>query len=161
VRQLLAAWRLLDTDLVLRIIGDGPQRAELEAEAPSGVVFEGALSQQQVSEALATTRLVVLPYQPSLRQASSLAALEAASHGRPVVVGDDPAVVEILRRTGGGLAVDARDPQKLAAAISSYLTDGDRCDREGTAMQSNVLEHYSPAAVARRSREIYELAMAR
>lgn len=164
VRQLIEAWLLLDpAHGRLRIVGDGPERANLEVRAAAikSVSFEGELDEAGVSNVLAHARMVVLPYQRSLRQASSLAALEAAAHGRPLVVGDDPAVVEILTRLGAGTAVEAGDPQQLASAMRLYLDDPQRADREGAAAAKAVLEHYTPDAVARRSVAIYDEAIAR
>lgn len=164
VMQLFDAWRLLGLSTSawrLRVIGDGPQRAALQRwahELELDVDFAGTLDSEGVSTALGAARLVVLPYQRSLRQASSLVALEAASHSRPIVVGDDPAVMEIIKRLGAGTGVDASSASSLAAAIAGYLDDGERCDVEGAVMAAAVLEHYSPEAVARRCLELYSLA---
>lgn len=178
VAQLLAAWPKIveqtlepgeghtplkgKNALVLRIVGDGPQRGELQRMAKRLNVdarFDGGLDEHHVSEAYARARIVVLPYLPRLRQASSLAALEAAAHSRPVVVGDDPAVVEILQRLGGGSAVDATNTAALAAKVVEYALDPQRCDAEGGLMASTVMRHYGPDAVAQRSLELYELAI--
>jgi glycosyltransferase involved in cell wall biosynthesis len=168
VDRLLQAWHSLDADLRrsfrLRVVGDGPERQPLEQLARSlGVdaVFDGPLDEDGVSAAYAAARVVVLPYlRTHLRQASSLVALEAASHRRPAVVGDDPAVVEIVNRLGAGSAVDARRVDDLAAAVAAYLVDADRADREGAAAQATVMEHYAPEAVARGSIALYEKVLA-
>lgn len=155
VAQLLQAWELLDDrfpDSRLHLLGDGP---ELPASTRSSVVLHGAVDPAAVSRALADARVFVAPYQPSLRQASSLTTLEAAAHGRPVVVGNDPAVVEILDRLGAGTAVDATQPQRIADAIARLLEDGAAADAEGAVLAAAVGQWYSPEAVARRSLEIY------
>ena len=158
--QLLQAWDLLAADHPdsrLHLLGDGPQWDTVQALAGPTVVLHGAVDQGAVSAALSGARVCVAPYQPSLRQASSLATLEAAAYGRPVVVGNDPAVVEILDRLGGGTAVDATDPAALAAAIGRLLDDPDAADAEGATLAAAVGLSYSPEAVARRSLEVYAL----
>lgn len=165
-RQLLEAWELLAAGHPgsrLHLLGDGPEAAavtDLARRIGPSVVVAGAVSEEAVAAALAGARVCVAPYQPSLRQASSLVTLEAAAAGRPVVVGNDPAVVEILDRLGGGTAVDATSPALLAAAIACYLDDPARADAEGQVLSQAVGRWYSPEAVAVRSLEIYGLASA-
>lgn len=164
--QLLQAWALLvghHPRSRLQVLGDGPEGPavrRLAATIGESVVLRGAVSADAVSAALASARVCVAPYQPSLRQASSLATLEAAAHGRPVVVGNDPAVVEILDRLGAGTAVDAADPVLLAQAIARLLDEPEAADAEGTLLAAAVGRWYSPEAVARRSVEIYAEASA-
>lgn len=161
VLPLLDAWALLVPRFPrsrLLLLGDGPEAPRVAARARvlgASVVLAGSVGQAQVAQALAGARVVVAPYQPSLRQASSLVTLEAAAHGRPVVVGNDPAVVEILHRLGAGSAVDATRPELLAQALAGYLDDGERADREGRTLAENVGRWYSPDAVATRSIALY------
>lgn len=164
--QLLRAWALLaphHPDSRLRVLGDGPEAPAVRALAATldRVELTGAVGEDQVSAALASARVVVAPYQPSLRQASSLVTLEAAAHGRPVVVGDDPAVVEILQRLGAGTAVDATDPAALARAVGRLLDAPAAADEEGAVLAAAVATWYSPEAVARRSLELYAATRAR
>jgi glycosyltransferase involved in cell wall biosynthesis len=161
VLPLLQAWELLAPRFPasrLHLLGDGPEAALVADRARqlgASVVLAGPVGEAQVAQALAAARVVVAPYQPSLRQASSLVTLEGAAAGRPVVVGDDPAVVEILERLGAGTAVDATRPELLADALAAYLEDGARADAEGGTHAASVGRWYSPEAVARRSLELY------
>lgn len=68
--------------------------------------------------------LVVLPYD-SQDQVTSGVLVDAVAAGRPVVSTAFPHAVELLS-TGAGIVVPQRDPEALAAAIRSVLTDPSR-----------------------------------
>lgn len=67
--------------------------------------------------------LVVLPYD-SEDQVTSGVLVDAVAAGRPVVSTAFPHAIELLN-SGAGLVVPQRDPEALAAAIRSVLTDHD------------------------------------
>lgn len=67
--------------------------------------------------------LVVLPYD-SEDQVTSGVLVDAVAAGRPVVSTAFPHAIELLG-SGAGLVVPQRDPDALAAAIRSVLTDDD------------------------------------
>lgn len=160
----IAAFRILGADAGrsrLLIAGDGPLRAELAREAaPLGdrVEFQGRLDEGAVSALLGRVRLVVVASIPGRRpEGSSLAVVEAAAHGRPVIGTDDPAVAEVLGRTGAGDVVPAGDPQALADAIRRYLGD-DSLVASVAARGRQGAQAHSIAAVTRATREVYRSA---
>ena len=57
----IAAWRAVTKDLRLVVIGDGPERARLEAMAPDGVEFAGLLPAAAVGERMRSARALVFP----------------------------------------------------------------------------------------------------
>jgi glycosyltransferase involved in cell wall biosynthesis len=142
----------------LVIAGDGPSRAALERRAaPLGnqVRFLGRLDEREVSALLGQVRLVVVASMPSRRpEGSSLTAAEAAGHGRAVLGSSDPAVVEVIDRTGAGETVPAGDAPALAAALRRYLTD-DGLVAAAAARASTGTAAYSIAAVTAATREVY------
>ncbi|MBN0046395.1 glycosyltransferase [Streptomyces actuosus] len=119
---LLRAWesvlrRVPDARLVL--VGDGPDRARLEAEAPGAVLFTGP-----VTETAPWYRAADLVVLPSRWEGMALAPLEAMACGRPVVVTDVDGARESLPP---GLAptclVPPDDPAALGAAVAGLLGD--------------------------------------
>ena len=74
-----------------------------------------------LTELIRSADLVVLPYD-SKDQVTSGVLVDAVAAGRPVVSTAFPHAVELLR-SGAGLVVPQRDPQALADAIRSVLTD--------------------------------------
>ena len=124
VQELLAAFGTLATPHAgLVIVGDGPERAALQAAArgvASGhrIRFVGAVPHDRVASFLRHADVVVLP---SWYEERGRVLLEAMAIGTPVVA----------TRTGGvpvrdglnGLLVPPRDPRRLAQAIDRVLAD--------------------------------------
>ena len=75
---------------------------------------------------ISSADLVVLPYD-SKDQVTSGVLVDAVAAGRPVVSTAFPHAVELLA-DGAGLVVPQRDPEALAAAIRSVVTDAQRAD---------------------------------
>jgi alpha-1,6-mannosyltransferase len=102
----------------LWMVGDGPRRRALEAQARDlPVVFTGHLhDQEELARLLADAHaaLAPCPY-----ETFGLAALEALACGTPVVATDRGAVSELVQAGQGAAtgAVAAPDPASLAAAV--------------------------------------------
>lgn len=141
----------------LLVVGDGPLRRQLEATAPQGVTFLGRLGADDLCALLGTVRAVVIPSLPSLRpETSSLASIEAAWMGRPVVVSDDPAASGLVRRLGAGIVVPAGDLEGLTAAMADLLGDDALVDRLGASGAVAVRRRHTPKVVAERHVAVYE-----
>jgi glycosyltransferase involved in cell wall biosynthesis len=110
----------------LLVVGDGPERRELEAQAQrlglgGRVVFAGQLDHAHVVDALFASDLFVFPSQT---ETLGLAVLEAMAAGRAVVAVRGGAVAEIVREGETGRVV-APDPGALRAAIADLVRDAD------------------------------------
>jgi glycosyltransferase involved in cell wall biosynthesis len=113
----------------LALVGDGPDRAALEARAVEGVSFAGAVD--DVREWLLAASLVV---QPSKWEAGvPLSVMEALACGRGVVATDAPGLRDIGRDLPGTPVVPVDDEVGLRDAIAERLANPDRADREGAA----------------------------
>ncbi|MBT3942163.1 MAG: glycosyltransferase family 4 protein [Chloroflexi bacterium] len=114
----------------LLIVGDGPERAALEAYAADSFPqtrFLGHLEGDDLSVALAASDLFVLP------GAGGLAIYEAMAHGKPVLVGKGDGTESDLVQVGrNGELVEPDDLNLLTTAISAYLRDTERMRREGS-----------------------------
>ncbi|MGZ4547530.1 MAG: glycosyltransferase [Blastococcus sp.] len=132
---LLAAWaEVLDAvpEAQLVLVGDGPERAALEAAAPAGVRFAGA---QDPTDFYAAADVVALP---SRWEGGPLVPLEAMAMGRPVVAFDVQGVRAALGSTGAVL--DPGDVRGMAAALARLLTDPASAAAEGRAARERALE---------------------
>lgn len=142
----------------LVLLGDGPQRDALTAQAAplrSRIDFRGWCSPEDVSAAMATARAVVVPSLPGLRrEGSSLAAAEAARHGRPVIGSNDPAVAEVVRAVGGEI-VTSGDVRALARTLRRVLTEPAWADVLGQAALFAALDRYGCVSVTASVRETY------
>lgn len=108
----------------LTILGDGDERAALEARAASvgcrdRVTFAGQVDRETLSRALDVADVCV---QPSLTEGFSKAWLDAMAHGLPVLASNVGAASAVIGRRGErGWLVVPGDSQALAAAIRHVL----------------------------------------
>ncbi len=109
------------------IVGDGPWRTQLHAQArrlglDGRVHFVGAVTEDQLIEHLRASYLFVFP-STARSEAFGLAQLKAMASALPVVSSDLPGVSWLNRHGATGLTVPPRAPQALAEAINHMLTD--------------------------------------
>ena len=157
VRALPLVRAELDVEAV--IVGDGPERARLEALAKElgvadAVQFMGARPNTELPGLLRSAEVAVFP---SLMEATSVAALEAMSCGLPVAASRVGGLPEIVDETVGTLFRPA-DPADLAARLVALLQRSDLAGAGARARQ-RVVESWSVARLARRHREIYRILM--
>ncbi|HEY8469297.1 MAG TPA: glycosyltransferase family 4 protein [Longimicrobiales bacterium] len=144
----------LDVEAV--IVGDGPERPRLEALArelgvADAVRFLGARPNTEMPALLGEADVAVFP---SLMEATSVAALEAMSCGRPVAASRVGGLPEIVDEEVGTLFEPA-DPGDLAARVAALLARPDLAEM-GARARRRVVERWSLERLARRHREIYE-----
>lgn len=112
----------------LEVIGDGPNRASLEALSEGlglsdNVRFLGNIpSHDQVISIMKSAKLLVYPILAV--GGSGITAIEANACGLPVVMSNDEyGSPEVVRNGLNGLVADAPSPLSLAASILSVLND--------------------------------------
>ena len=81
--------------------------------------------------------------------------LEAMANGVPVVQPRRGAFPEIVERTGGGLIVDADDPDALAEGLLALWRDPARAAALGAAGAAGVREHYTAGRMAEDVEAVY------
>jgi glycosyltransferase involved in cell wall biosynthesis len=126
--RLVALWpRVRDRvpEGVLVLVGEGPDRARLEAAAGGGVVFAG---HSPAPERYLRAADVVV--QPSRWEGLSLTVLEAMATARSLVVTDVPGMAEAVA-PGTGAVVAADDDDALVEAVVRRLTEAGLADEEG------------------------------
>lgn len=116
----LKAWKLLRSPLPLKIAGDGPARAELEAQAGEGglrnVEFLGRLNQDRIREVMKKARLLVLP---SLwYEGFPMVLAESFACGVPVLGSRLGAMQEVIDDGHNGLHFTAGSPEDLAKKVT-------------------------------------------
>lgn len=133
----------------LRVIGDGPERAALQAqvsglELGDRVIFSGILTGADLVSAMAECGCLVVP--SVWEEPFGMAAIEGLAVCRHVIVTRRGALPEVVGRFG--TVVDP-DPSALSVAMESYLgaTTG---DPERDAAKARYLEQFSPSHVANR-----------
>jgi glycosyltransferase involved in cell wall biosynthesis len=126
VDVLLEAATHLQPRASLTLVGDGPQRGELERETrrlglTERVRFVGSVSHRELGRHLAEAECVVVPSRSP--ETFGLVGLEALARGTPVVASAVGGTSEWLRHEENGLAVPSGDPVALAGAIERLLAD--------------------------------------
>ncbi|BBU59043.1 colanic acid biosynthesis glycosyltransferase WcaL [Mameliella alba] len=136
---LVEALRRLAPDtpgLRVTIIGDGPDRAALEAQAQGlPVTFTGYQSQSEVSEALSTADLFVLP---SFAEGVPVVLMEAMASHVPVITTRIAGVPELVAQRTSGLLVAPGDVEGLRDAIKALTQDPLRRRRMGLEGRAKV-----------------------
>lgn len=106
-------------DRHLALVGDGPNRAQLEAAfAGLQVTFAGWLDGPDVAAAYASADVFVFP---STTDTLGLAVLEARAAGLPVVASRSEASAALLEGATAATLVDPNDGQGLVAAVDELL----------------------------------------
>jgi glycosyltransferase involved in cell wall biosynthesis len=139
VDLLIRACQALPHDLQprLRIVGDGPERSELEAMARNiypKAEFVGAVHGHQLIPLFADADLFVLP------GTGGLAVQEAMANGLPVIVARGDGTQEDLVRPENGWQIPSDDLQALRQALEDALADLPRL-REMGAESYRIVEH--------------------
>ena len=143
-----------DARVVLRLVGDGPLRADLLALARELDVAAEFLGERDDVEALLEDADVFVL--PSRAEGMSNALLEAMAAGVPTIVTDIPGNADVIRQEENGLLVEPDDPEGLAAAIGRLLDDGALRERIGPAARGTVEAEYALDRVATRYVALYE-----
>ena len=143
-------------EAIFILAGEGPERANLEAQAGElglnqRVLFLGY--RQDVADLLACCDLFVLP---SLFEGLPLSILEAMVANKPVVASSIGGIDEAIVHGETGLLVPPANPTALAAAIQTVLSDSDLGHRLAAAGKRRVHEHFSAEAMVRQVADIYE-----
>jgi glycosyltransferase involved in cell wall biosynthesis len=121
----------------LVVVGDGPDRAELERRANGRVEFKGVLPREQVLDELARATAAVLS---SDWENLPHAAVEALALGVPVVATAVGGVPEVVRDGENGLLVPPGNPAALADALRRVADDRELRDRLAAAAAPSVAE---------------------
>jgi glycosyltransferase involved in cell wall biosynthesis len=137
----------------LHIVGDGPERAKLEAMAvhlglADRVHFRGWLPQAEFGNELTHSHALVFP---SLREFGGGVVLEAMAAGLPAVVADYGGPAELVTPETGVL-LPMRPRAELVGALRSALEglagDPERCRHLGAAAARRVREEFTWSAKA-------------
>src|SRR5512133_785952 len=142
---LLAFKRLRDdgVDAVLCLVGDGPDRAQLERRAHELGVMRDTLFlgyQEDVAPFYAAFDALVLP---SGNEGTPVSVIEALAAGRPVVATRVGGVPDVVRDGEDGFLVEAGATDDLADRLGRLARDPDLRARMGRKGRERVLPRYA------------------
>jgi len=143
-------------DVQLVVLGEGPQRGELEQlarELDVSVYLPG-----RVPDVAAWLHRATLLVHPARWEGFGLALLEAMLASLPIVATNVSSIPEIVLDGETGLLVPPDDPSALAAAVNRVLADPGSLGQRGLA---RARAEFSVAKMADRTLAVYEQALAK
>lgn len=138
------------------LVGDGPDRQELEAQARTRGVGDRVLFlgyREDVADLLACCDLFVLP---SLYEGLPLSILEAMAAGKPVIASAIGGNDEVVAHGGTGLLVPPADPVALSGAIRSLLSDPVLARRLAKAGKAWVNQEFTVETMVQHVMQVYD-----
>ena len=153
----------------LVVVGDGPQRAELEAlvgrlDLSDRVTFLGQCAREEVMAELARAAVVAIPSQVGAggdQDGTPVVLGEAIAAGAPVVVSSLGGLAEHVTDGESGRVVAPGSADELAAALRDLLADPSAADRLAATALARFDGTLDLASVADRYRKILDGAAGR
>lgn len=143
----------------LLVVGDGPERALIQATARRGgfedrIEISGHLSRSEAEERLGRAWVVAAPSR--LEEPFGLAVAEAMMRGTAVVAAGHGGLVEIVEDDRTGIHVRPGDAGDLARALVELLSDRERAEAMGRAGRRRALERFDRDRCAEAFERLYE-----
>ncbi len=144
-------------DIILEIIGDGPERHRIESLASQlgiaeRVRFRGRQSRHEVAAAMRRCAVFALP---SRYEGLGCVYLEAMATGTAVIGCRGQGIAEIIRHGSNGFLVGPENERELALALSMLLRDEPRGRSLGRAARDTILDRLTLADQAENLARIY------
>ncbi len=141
-------------DATLLVLGEGPERARLEALAGDLGVSDRVLMPGRVGDVAALYRRCDVVVHPARWEGFGLAMLEGMLAGRPVVAADAGSAPELVADGMTGLLFPPDDSEALARDVATVLANG----MYGTLGIGRARSLFSVARMTHRTLALYERA---
>jgi L-malate glycosyltransferase len=155
---LLRAWQLVrsrGTAAHLLLVGDGPQRSELEQLAETLQVRDSVHFLGSLEDPLPLLQAADVFVLPSISEGMSNSLLEAMACGLPSVVSNAGGNVDLIRHDHAGLVADATTPRDLADQLARMFSDDSLRQRCGAEARRMICQQYSIQSVVDRYEALY------
>jgi len=157
LEYLIRAMNSVDGNLL--IVGDGPMRQKLEAEAAADPIIRSRVTFLGHVEAVTpyyhACEIFALP-SIARSEAFGIVQLEAMACGKPVVNTRLQSGVPFVSLDGvTGLTVAPGDPTALASALNKLLDDAELRQRYGNAALQRVSAEFTVTAMVKRTLDVY------
>jgi glycosyltransferase involved in cell wall biosynthesis len=146
-------------DAVLTLVGDGPERAALQARARERglgdrVVFRGAVAHTEVAQILRDSDVFCLP---SFAEGVPIVLMEAMAMELPVIASRIMGIPELIEDGVSGLLIRPGSEPDLVSALAALISGPDRRRALGRAAREKVSDEFALHSSASRLRELYAL----
>lgn len=119
IKTFLAAAKI-SPEIEFIVIGDGPNRSTLESQAPSNVVFLGAVDTPTLADHFSAADIFVLPSE-SQSEGFGIVLLESAACGTPVITTNVVGSSQFITKHNFGILIPPKSPTKLSQEIKKLL----------------------------------------
>lgn len=141
----------------LQIIGDGPQRAKLMHQAKAlglsdRVQFLGQVAEAELDRVVSGWAVVVMPSLGG--EVFGMVAAESMLRGKPLIVSDLGALVEVIGETGQSFP--SGDATALAKCLERILLSPDGAVFQGQEAQKRARLHFAEDAMIKEHLAVYE-----
>lgn len=161
LRTLIAAWGLLERNIRLVIIGDGPLRGELEQltaqKGMCNVEFKGSLPNGETIKAMKAAKFLI--FSSEWYETFGTTIVEAFACGIPVLCSNLGAMQELVEDGRTGLHFAPGVPADLAAKVSWAWSHPTEIKAMGHAARREYEEKYTPQQNYRMLMMTYEVAL--
>jgi glycosyltransferase involved in cell wall biosynthesis len=158
---LLEAWPKLKAKIPLVVLGDGPLRKSLQAQAAAqnlSITFAGWRSREEILRAMKSASLLITP---SLwYEGFPMTIVEAFACGVPVLCSRLGGLREIVEDCHTGLHFHPGDAEDLAGKLDSLWAEPSRLAAMGRAARETYQKNYTADRNYRLMMGIYERTMA-
>ena len=134
------------------IVGDGPDRATLEAKAGGDRYVHFVGNQDDIWPWYEAADLA---WMPSANESFGIAAAEAMATGTPVIASRVGGLVEILEGERGGRLVPPGSPRALARATRELIESPEILERASRDARDRYDDEFTPARVALETQAAY------
>ncbi|MGE0278590.1 MAG: glycosyltransferase family 4 protein [Nitrospiraceae bacterium] len=156
VGTLIRAWQ--DCNSVhLKVLGDGPEREQLEAIATHSrlnVEFRGYVPRAEVAKEISRAMFVIVPSE--CYEGFPMTVVEAFAHGVPVIASETGSLAEIVEVGVTGLTFPARDSGALARVVHRLHGDSELRDTLSKGAREKAQRCFSADANFQILMSIYE-----
>jgi len=161
VRVLLDAWKNLPMQYPLHIVGEGPERSAMEAQASklqlSGIVFRERLSHADTIEVMKGARFIIVP--SIWYEGFPMCIVESFACGTPVLCSRHGGLSEIVEDHLTGLHFNPGDAQDLARTVEWAWNHPAEMIKMGHAARGKYETTYTPEQNYSLLMNIYEQAL--
>lgn len=150
----LEAAKMLDgTDIQIVLLGDGKEKANLQAQAGemglTNVTFAPPVPKSEMPGALAAADACIAILKPldEYKTTYPNKVFDYMAAGRPVVLAIDGVIREVVEAAGCGIFAQPGDPSALAEAIQRLAADKKEARIMGLKGRAYLEEHFSRAVI--------------
>jgi glycosyltransferase involved in cell wall biosynthesis len=151
-----AAKMLKGTDIQIVLLGDGKEKANLQAQADemglANVTFAPSVPKSEMPGALAAADACIAILKPldEYKTTYPNKVFDYMAAGRPVALAIDGVIREVVEAAGSGIFAEPGNPSALANAIRELASDRERARTMGSKGRAYLEKHFSRAVIGKK-----------